>query len=215
MTDDDTNDVRIERRPGRRPGTSDTRSRILESARVRFAQNGYDKVSVRAIAADAGVDAALIHHYFGTKKQLFIASIQLPVDPEEIVRRVRDAPADDMGAVLAGLIFNLWESPQRHAFIALFRSAMAGDEIDLIRNFFLRVVLHEIAPRVDEPAGSGPLRVQLVVSQLMGVLAARHVLELDAIARVPVADLVDTIAPTLQRYLSGPLPAAPPTGDAG
>lgn len=215
MADDDQKNGQTERRPGRRPGTPDTRSRILDSARVRFARNGYDKVTVRAVAADAGVDAALIHHYFGTKKQLFIASIQLPVDPEQIVRRVRDAPTDEMGTVLAGLILNLWESPQRHAFIALFRSAMAGDEIDLIRNFFLQVVLHEIAPRVDEPAGSGPVRVQLVVSQLMGVLAARHILELDAIARVPVADLVDMIAPTLQRYLKGPLPATTWTGSAG
>lgn len=206
MTDSDEHGDNPGRRSGRRPGNPDTRSRILDSARVRFSQNGYDKVSIRTVAADAGVDAALIHHYFGTKKQLFIASIQLPLDPEQILSRVREAPTEKMGALIAGLVLNVWESPQRHSVIALIRSAMAGDEVDLFRNFLMQVVLHEIGPRVDEPAGTGPIRVQLVASQLMGVFAARHVLELDELVGVPVEDLVEMIAPTLQRYLTGPLP---------
>lgn len=201
-------------RTGRRPGSPDTRSRILDSARAKFAQNGFDKVSIRAVAAEAGVDSALVHHYFGTKRRLFIASIELPVDPEQILSRVREAPPEDMGEVLARLILTVWDSPQRHSVIALFRTAMAGDDVELVRNFLLEVVLRDIAPHVDEPAGTGTIRVQLVASQLLGVLAARHILELDALVAVPIDNLVDMIAPTLQRYLTGPLPAATHAGRA-
>lgn len=201
-----TNLPESRRRTGRRPGSPNTRARILECARARFARTSYDKVSVRAVADDAGVDAALVHHYFGTKKELFVASIELPVDPAQILAPIREAPIDRLGEVLAGLVLPVWESPGKHAVIALFRSAMAGDDVDLVRNFFLEVVLREIAPRVDEPAGTGSLRTQLVVSQMLGLLTTRHVLELDPLDRVPVDGLIETIAPTLQRYLTGPLP---------
>lgn len=194
------------RRTGRRPGNPDTSSRILDAARIRFAQNGYDKVSIRSVADDAAVDAALVHHYFGTKRQLFIASIELPVNPDLVLDQIRQTPTESMGAAIAGLILNIWESPQRDSVIALFRSAMAGQEVELIRNFLLQVVLRDVAPRVDNPAGTGSIRVQLVASQLMGLLAARHVLHLDPLAQVPVDELVDLIAPTLQRYLTGPPP---------
>ncbi|NLE81477.1 MAG: TetR/AcrR family transcriptional regulator [Rhodococcus sp.] len=195
------------RRTGRRPGNLDTGSRILDAARTRFAQNGYDKVSIRSVADDAEVDPALVHHYFGTKRQLFIASIELPVDPDFVLDQIRQTPPESMGAAIAELILNIWESPQRDSVVALFRSAMAGQEVDLIRNFLLQVVLRDVAPRVDNPVGSGSIRVQLVASQLMGLLAARHVLHLDPLAQVPVGELVDVIAPTLQRYLTGHLPA--------
>ena len=85
------------RRPGRPRGNSDTRARILSSARALFAANGVGNTSIRAIAADAGVDSALIHHYFGTKAQLFAAAIEIPVDPNLVLGPLRDTPVDELG----------------------------------------------------------------------------------------------------------------------
>ena len=92
------------KRPGRPPGASDTRDRILSSARELFARNGIDKTSIRAIATDAGVDPALVHHYFGTKTQLFAAAIKIPIDPMSIIGPLREVPVDEIGHVLPSLL---------------------------------------------------------------------------------------------------------------
>ena len=85
------------KRPDARPGNSDTRDRILTSARELFARNGIDKTSIRSIAAAAGVDAALVHHYFGTKQQLFAAAIHIPIDPMQVIGPMRETPVDELG----------------------------------------------------------------------------------------------------------------------
>ena len=72
-------------RRGRRPGAPDTRAAILAAARSRFAEHGYAGTTIRAVATDAGVDAALVHHYFGTKDELFLAALELPVDPRQVL----------------------------------------------------------------------------------------------------------------------------------
>ena len=92
------------KRPGRPPGTSDTRERILVSARELFARNGIDKTSIRAIAADADVDPALVHHYFGTKTQLFAAAIHIPIDPMQIIGPLRQIPVEEIGYTLPSLL---------------------------------------------------------------------------------------------------------------
>lgn len=92
------------RRPGRPAGSSDTRERILSSARELFAHNGIDRTSIRAVAAKAGVDAALVHHYFGTKQQLFAAAIHIPIDPMVIIGPIREAPVEELGYKLPSLL---------------------------------------------------------------------------------------------------------------
>jgi len=86
-----------QKRPGRPPGPSDTRDRILASARELFARNGIDKTSIRAIASAAGVDAALVHHYFGTKQQLFVAAVRIPIDPMLVIGPLRETPSTSSG----------------------------------------------------------------------------------------------------------------------
>ncbi|WP_072691158.1 TetR/AcrR family transcriptional regulator [Rhodococcus marinonascens] len=207
MTDSLANDATSNRpRTGRRPGNPDTRLRILTIARELFAQKGFDKTSVRSIATAAGVDPALVHHYFGTKRQLFIASIDIPVDPTQVIAPVLDRPTDEIGAHLARAIFSVWESPHRSAAVAAFRSALAGNEPNLIRTFLLEFVLRDLEPRIDEPPGTGKLRSQLVASQLAGVLVTRYILEFEPLASISLADLIEIVGPTLQRYLTGPLP---------
>jgi AcrR family transcriptional regulator len=194
------------RRPGRPPGTSDTRDRILDSARELFASKGIGKTSIRAIAAGAGVDSALVHHYFGTKEQLFAAAINVPFDPLQILGPLRTTPVEDLGYTLPSLVLPLWDSEIGAGLLATLRSAMAGDQLNLFRSFLRDVVVTELAARVDNPAGSGTLRAEFAATQILGVAMARHIFRIEPFASLPVQQIVDTIAPNLQRYLTGELP---------
>lgn len=194
------------KRPGRPSGTSDTRDRILTNAREMFARNGIGKTSIRSIAAAAGVDSALVHHYFGTKEQLFAAAVHIPIDPMLVIGPMREAPIDELGLTLPSLLLPLWDSEMGSAFLATLRSLLAGDGVGLIRSFLQDVIAVEIGSRVDEPPGSGRIRVQFVASQLVGVVMARYILELEPFASLPVEQIAETIAPNLQHYLTGELP---------
>jgi AcrR family transcriptional regulator len=195
-----------QKRPGRPPGPSDTRDRILTSARELFARNGIDKTSIRAIASAAGVDAALVHHYFGTKQQLFVAAVRIPIDPMLVIGPLRETPVDELGLKLPSLLLPLWDSEMGSGLIATLRSLLAGNEVSLIRSFLQEVVAVEVGTRVDDPPGSGRIRVQFVASQLVGVVMARYILELEPFKSLPVQQVAETIAPNLQRYLTGDLP---------
>nr|WP_090275040.1 TetR family transcriptional regulator [Mycolicibacterium komanii]CRL68018.1 transcriptional regulator [Mycolicibacterium komanii] len=194
------------KRPGRPPGPSDTRDRILTSARELFARNGIDKTSIRAIAAAAGVDPALVHHYFGTKTQLFAAAIHIPIDPMQILGPLQQVPVEEIGRTLPSLLLPLWDSEMGKGFIATLRSIIAGNDTSLVRSFLQEVIAREVGSRVDNPPGSGPVRVQFVASQLVGVVMARYILELEPFKSLPVEQIAETIAPNLQRYLTGELP---------
>lgn len=194
------------KRPGRPRGTSDTRDRILVNARELFARKGIDKTSIRAIAAAAGVDSALVHHYFGTKEQLFAAAINIPIDPMAVLVPLRETPVEELGRVLPAILLPLWDSQMGAALIATMRSLLAGADISLVRSFLQEIITAEVAPRVDNPPGSGRLRVQFVASQLVGVVMARYIIGLEPFASLPPQRIADTIGPTLQRYLTGELP---------
>jgi AcrR family transcriptional regulator len=199
-----TNAVR--KRPGRPPGPSDTRERILSNARELFARNGIDKTPIRAIAAAAGVDPALVHHYFGTKEQLFAAAIHIPIDPMEVIVPLRETPVEELGYKLPSLLLPLWDSEIGSGFIATLRSMLAGTEVTLFRSFIQEVIAVEVGPRIDNPPGTGLIRVQFVASQLLGVVMARYILELEPFTSLPVERIARTIGPNLQRYLTGDLP---------
>lgn len=195
------------KRPGRPPGPSDTRERILASARELFARNGIDKTSIRAIAADAGVDPALVHHYFGTKPQLFAAAIHIPIDPMAVIGPLREVEVEQIGHTLPSILLPLWDSEIGKGFIATLRSILAGNDVSLVRSFLQDVIVSEVGSRVDDPPGSGRIRVQFVASQLVGVAVARYILELEPFKSLPVEQIAETIGPNLQRYLTGELPA--------
>ncbi|KKW62547.1 TetR family transcriptional regulator [Mycolicibacterium elephantis] len=194
------------KRPGRPRGTSDTRERILKCARDLFARNGVDKTSIRAVAAAAGVDPALVHHYYGTKQQLFAAAIEAPVNPMDVIRPLRETPIEELGHKLPSVLVPLWDSEAGQGFIATLRSLLAGSDVVLIRSFLQEVIATEIGPRVDNPPGSGRIRVQFVASQLVGIVVARYILELEPIRSLSAEQIADTIAPNLQRYFTGELP---------
>jgi AcrR family transcriptional regulator len=195
------------KRPGRPRGASDTRDRILANAREMFARNGVGNTSIRSIAAAADVDAALVHHYFGTKEQLFAAAVHIPIDPMQVIGPMREVPIENLGLVLPSLLLPLWDSEMGSGFIATMRSLLAGSDVSLIRSFLQDVISVEVGSRVDTPPGSGRVRVQFVASQLVGVVMARYILELDPFKSLPVAQIAETIAPNLQHYLTGDLPS--------
>jgi AcrR family transcriptional regulator len=194
------------KRPGRPPGTSDTRERILASARELFARNGIDKTSIRAIAAAAGVDPALVHHYYGTKTKLFAAAIHIPIDPMEVIVPMRETPVEELGHKLPSVLLALWDSEMGKGFIAELRSLLAGNDVSLFRSFLQEVIAVEVGSRVDNPPGTGLIRVQFVASQLVGLVMARYILELEPFKSLPIEQIAETVAPNLQRYLTGDLP---------
>ncbi len=194
------------RRRGRPAGNSGTRDRILNSARELFARNGIRNTSIRAVAAAAGVDSALVHHYFGTKEKLFAAAVHIPVDPMHVIAVLREVPVEELGHKIPSMLLPLWDSDIGAAFIATLRSIIAGSEVNLFRTFIQDVIAVEVGARVDNPPGSGSIRIQFVASQLVGVVMARYILELEPFASLPAEQIADTIAPNLQRYLTGELP---------
>ncbi|OSC41336.1 TetR family transcriptional regulator [Mycobacterium decipiens] len=199
------------RRPGRPAGNSDTRQRILTCARELFAHNGIDRTSIRSVAAAAEVDAALVHHYFGTKQQLFAAAIHMPIDPMTVLIPIRETPVDELGLKLASVLLTIWDSELGAGLIARVRSLIAGTEVDLARSFLQEVITAEVGARVDVPRGTGQIRAQFVASQLMGVVMVRYIVKVEPFASLPAEQIAQAIAPNLQRYLTGDLPELSPS----
>lgn len=194
-------------RTGRRPGEPNTKGKILVSARRLFARDGLDRTSVRAIAADAEVDSALVHHYFGTKHKLFLAAIEMPIDPLEFIKPLRTVPLEELGTTLVRTAVGVWDGELREAGTALLRTVLGGPDPTLIRTMVLEVVLAEITTRADNPVGSGALRANLVGSAMFGMITTRYLLRFEPLASMPAQEVVANIGPTIQRYLTGPLPA--------
>ncbi len=197
----------VVRRSGRRPGNPDTRESILTAARRIFAEKGFDKASIRAIATDAGVDPALVHHYFGTKDKLFLATINAPIDPSKLIPQALDGPRVEGGERLVRLMLSGWDSPAGAAAVMLLRSAMSNDwTARLMREFVVTQILRRaVTVLVLDPA-EAELRTALVASQISGLAVTRYVLKVEPLASAPAEVLVAAIGPTVQRYLTGDLP---------
>ncbi|MEH0108444.1 TetR family transcriptional regulator [Tersicoccus sp. MR15.9] len=194
-------------RRGRRGGGHDTRGLILAAARRRFAADGFDGATVRAIAADAGVDPAMINHHFGGKEPLFLAAVEAPFDPAQYVRSVRPEATDGLAARLLATLLPVWDSPAGAAAVGLFRSGLHRDwGVALLRQFIQRRALTPIVEHLPGDDAERALRASLVASQIAGLILTRYVVKLEPIASMPHEQIVALIAPNLQRYLTGPLP---------
>jgi AcrR family transcriptional regulator len=191
---------------GRRPGGPDTRGAILLAARRSFADKGFGGTTIRAVAADAEVDPALVHHYFGSKDDLFLAALEIPVDPRALLPTVFEGGVAGAGERLLRIFLSVWEDPgARLPLIALVRSSLVQETPEsLLQQGILRMVLQPL--RAALPSDEADRRVQLVVSQLAGLVMTRYLLALEPLASLPAEEVVAWVAPTLQRYLDGPLP---------
>ena len=189
---------------GRRPGAPDTRAAILGAARHGFATSGFARTSVRAIAADAGVDPALVHHYFGTKDELFLAALEMPVDPRKVLQPAIEGGPDGAAERMLRAFLSVWDDPEmRVRLVAVFRGILDAEGERLLRDGFLPVVLGPVgeALGIDRPE----LRMPLVASQVVGLIVLRYVISLEPIASLSGDEVVAIYAPTLQRYLTGPI----------
>ena len=198
-------------RSGRRGGDSGTREAILAAARTRFGDYGYDGATIRAIAADAGVDAALVHHFYGTKERLFAAAMRLPLSPGEIVAAAlapgAREPGRDLGEHLLRTVLAAWDvAEMRATFLGVLRSAVTSEQAaGMLREFATEAILGRIAQASapGPPGADAQFRAALVASQVLGLALTRYVLELDPLVRAGTDDLAAAIGPTLERYLTG------------
>lgn len=193
------------RGPGRRPGSPDTRAGILAAARALFAERGFSGTSVRAIAASASVDAALVHHYFGTKNDLFVAALELPVDPRKLLGSALQGDLDGAAERLLRTFVSVWDDPElRLPLLGLVRGIFEPEGGRLISEGFLPAVIAPVAKAlgVSEPER----RMPIVASQVLGLIMVRYVLCLEPVASMTADEVVAVYAPTIQRYLTGDLP---------
>jgi AcrR family transcriptional regulator len=182
---------------GRRPGSSGTREAILAAARERFAEVGYDRTRIRDVASDAGVDAALVHYFFKSKDGLFAATMELPFLPAEIIAPVLAGGVDGLGERMTRRMLTVWDE-HRPALLVLVRSASSHPGAAIALREF---VLSEIVGRLAVALDGDRLRATLVASQVVGLIAARYIAQVEPLASMDREEIVPLVAPTLQRYM--------------
>ncbi|MDT3445477.1 MULTISPECIES: TetR family transcriptional regulator [unclassified Pseudofrankia] len=205
------------RRVGRRPGQSDARAEILRAARALFAERGFVGTSIRAVAAGAGVDPALVHHYFGSKEGLFRAALEIPVQPEELVEEIFAAGVEQAPQRLVRTFLRVWDAPETGpAMVSFLRTVLSRQEsVSLMREFFAATVVRLAAGKLlggVDPA-EAEIRIGLVASQMLGLAVARRVLAVEPLASMPADLLAAMVTPTISRYLLGELPGPPDVTD--
>ncbi|MFF4341567.1 TetR family transcriptional regulator [Kitasatospora sp. NPDC001540] len=188
---------------GRRPGGEDTRGAVLAAARAEFAARGYQKASMRAIARGAGVDAALLHHYFGTKDRLFMAALEFPLDPRAVAENVFAGDPATVGERVAGFVVGLWEQPEvRERLLALVRTAATDEEVAaLMRGFMVTELVGRVASQLE--VAEPELRVEMAMSQIIGLAMARYVIAVEPLASAPPEAIVPLLGRALQGCLTG------------
>lgn len=200
-------DVDTGGRTGRRPGPVSSRQAILDAAREEFTLRGFKGATVRAIAGRAGVDPALIRHFFGGKDGLFRASMEIPGEAFDAVLAVLDGPRDEWGERLVRGYLSLWEDPVTAAPLrATVASALGNEEaMDRFRDHLVSRVLAHMGPRL--PQDDPGLRFAAAITHVVGIALGRYLLKAPPLVEHGVDDLVALVGPTVQRYLTDPLPA--------
>lgn len=192
-------------RTGRRPGEGGTREAIIDAARAEFAEQGYGGTSIRKIARAAGVDPALIYHYFKDKQAIFVAAMNFPFNPTDLIESVLRLPEDQVGEGIIRLLATLWEAePTRAPFLALVRSAVSSEQVAaMLREFFTEAMVARVIDTLGTPDAA--LRATLIGSQVAGLVMMRYILRLEPLASLPTEQLVRVVGPNFQRYFSGDL----------
>ncbi|MFD6290000.1 TetR family transcriptional regulator [Streptomyces sp. NPDC060205] len=181
------------------------RDRILAAAREEFAERGFEKTSMRAIAKTADVDSALVHHYFGTKEQVFEAAIEVAIGPLlSAPGSVGEGPLDGVGERLARFFFGVWENPAtRKALLAIIRSAVNNETAaGVFRRLISAQLLRRVALQLDLP--DAELRAELAAAQLVGIAMLRYVIKVEPLASANPEQIINRVAPVIQSHLTAP-----------
>lgn len=193
---------------GRRPGTESSRADLIAAARTLFAEMGYDKASVRAIATKAKVDPALVYHFFGSKEGLLKATLEFPFDPAATLSVAADHSGDE-GSALLRQVLQIWTVPLiRQQFVAMLRTGMSHDHArEVLRDVLTQQLVGRLAQRLEGP--DAEFRAALVATQVAGLALARFIVGIEAIAQRSDEDIVAAVGPTLTRYLHGDIGQTP------
>jgi AcrR family transcriptional regulator len=172
------------------------------AARRLFAEKGYDGATIRGIAAEAGVNPALVHHFFGTKQQVFAAALDFPIEPARAVQSIVNGPREEVGQRIVRQFLAVWNDPTaRASFLALLRSVTTNEQVAaMVRQFIEAALLRRLAAALDIPRE----RVIAAMSQMVGLVLVRYVIRVEPLASLPDEEIVRLVAPTLQRYIDGP-----------
>lgn len=170
---------------------------ILAAARERFATDGYERATIRAIAADAGIDPAMVMRYFGTKEALFGAAAEFDLELPDLTA----VPVDQLGAALATHFVHRWERDE--ALLILLRVGVTNEAVAQRMRTIFATQLEPVARTATGNAPDAAVRAGLAASQVLGMALCRYVLAFGPLAAMSRQDVVDWIGPTLQRYLTG------------
>jgi AcrR family transcriptional regulator len=198
-----TDEATPAKRRGRRSGGADTRAALVQAARAVFAEQGYQGATVRGIAARAGVDAAMVNHWFGGKQGLFAAVIELPFDPTDIIEHVLAGDLDTLAERIVRTFVGLWDTHEGRFATVMLSVASQDMAARMMADFFAGALFGRIAQHA---GGDHPdMRAALCGTQIAGLGVVRYVLKLEPVASADVDTLVRMVGPTIQRYLTGEL----------
>ena len=186
------------------PRSEGTRRAILGAARATFAARGYERTTIRAVAAQAGVDASMVMRYFGSKAGLFTAAVTMDLDIPDL----RLVPASDRGELLVRLFINRWEEPPSgDEMIAMLRAGVTSETVaEQLQSVHSQLLTEPIAALGDEHATE---RGTLIVAQLLGLGLCRYILRFEPLASMPADDVVAAVGPSVQHYLTRPVGELP------
>lgn len=191
---------------GRRSGTTASRDHILDAARRLFAEQGFEGTSLRQVARSAGVDPAMVHHFFAGKDELFALSVELPADPEQVLAGVVGSDPEQRGELVVRAVLRLWESPAQPGLVAFIRGTLGSKaKTTLLREMVTRTIISRIIAGLPGSPGELALRGNLVATQMVGLVMVRYVVRLEPLASAPAEEVVRLVAPNVQHYLTGRL----------
>jgi AcrR family transcriptional regulator len=189
------------KRRGPKGDPGEVREAILAAARIEFGRHGYEGATLRSIAAAAGVDGALPSYYFGSKSELFIAALDLPANPADVLASILEQGRDGAAKRLLRVLLQAWDQPTTGApLIAMLRSLSSQSTV--LREFIERKLMISLAASIEGP--DAELRAAAFTSQALGLVLERYVLGVEPLASAGHEEIVDLIAPGLQRYLDSP-----------
>lgn len=178
------------------------RERILDAARKLFAERGFDKTTMRAIAEAANVDVALIPHHFGNKRGIYMVATRMPINPAVVAHEVNQVPLDQLGTAIVGRLVELWRTPAGMSTLASFRSMFDEGPNDFFK-VIDAVVWKPVRTRLrDAGYDDADERVDLAISAIVGLALGREILKFPALSTMAADDVVKRVGPVVQTYLT-------------